>query len=138
MERRSMLWFYTCKQLHIRLGQISVKRWHKITCSYFPSFLLKAVFLSNVSPKLFKRLPMAGKLNSTDFEPLLAFEENSYGKMWHMCVLNCELDQRCIGFQLCKVTESLFYCETCCRWKKIRGFNFIDDPGCKYIERVSS
>lgn len=47
------------KQLHIRLGQISVKRWHKITCSYFPSFLLilKAVFLSNVSWKIFKRLP---------------------------------------------------------------------------------
>lgn len=55
-----------------------------------------------------------------------------------MCVLNCELDQRCIWFQLCKVTESLFYCETCCRWKKIRGFDIMDDPGCKYIEKVSS
>lgn len=78
-----------------------------------------------------------GKLKSTDFEHLLALEENSYGKMWHMCVLNCELDQRCFGFQLCKVTESLFNCKTCCRWKKIKGFTFIDQPGCKYVEKVS-
>lgn len=56
---------YRFKQLHIRLGQISVKRWHKITCSYFPSFLLKAVFLGNVSPKLFKRLPTVNLIRQT-------------------------------------------------------------------------
>ena len=49
---------------------------------------------------------------------LLALEENSYGIIRYMCVLNCEFDQLCIWFQLCKVTESLFYCKTCCKWKK--------------------
>lgn len=98
---------------------------------------IKSCFSQQCVIKDFQKITN-GKLNLTDFEPLLAFEEKCYGKMWHMCVLNCELDQRCIGFQLCKVTESLFYCETCCRWKKIRGLDIIDDPGCKYIEKVSS
>lgn len=79
-------------------------------------YYIKSCFSQQCVIKDFQKITH-GKLNSTDFEPLLAFEENCYGKMWHICVLNCELDQRCIGFQLCQVTESLFYCKTCCRWK---------------------
>lgn len=98
---------------------------------------IKSGFSQECVTKAFQKITH-GRLNSTDFEPLLAFDENSYGKMWHMCVLNCELNQRCIGFQLCKFTESLFYCMTCCRWKKIKGFTFIAEPGCKFVEKVSN
>lgn len=98
---------------------------------------IKSGFSQQCVTKAFQKITH-GRLNSTDFEPLLAFEENSYGKMWHMCVLNGELDQRCIGFQLCKFTESLFYCMTCLRWKKIKGFTFIVEPGCKFVEKVSN
>lgn len=127
---------YRFKQLHIRLGQILLSDDTKLPVHPVLHFI-KSGFSQECVTKAFQKITH-GRLNSTDFEPLLAFEENSYGKMWHMCVLNCELNQRCIGFQLCKFTESLFYCMTCCRWKKIKGFTFIAEPGCKFVEKVSN
>lgn len=36
------------------------------------------------------------------------------------------------------LVESLFYCMICCRWKKIKGFIFIVELGCKFVEKVSN
>lgn len=97
----------------------------------FFNFYWKLFFLSNVLQNIFNKLQIR--------QILLALEENSYGIIRYMCVLNCEFDQLCIWLQLCKVTESLFYCKTCCKWKKInKWFILIDERGCKYVEKVSS
>lgn len=80
---------------------------------------------------------LKGKLADSDFTPLLSLEDNSYGKLFHRCLFYCEKDKRCSGFQICKISETLFQCRTCCEWKKAKGFTFTYSPDCKYVEMVS-
>ncbi|XP_052680998.1 uncharacterized protein LOC128161677 [Crassostrea angulata] len=77
---------------------------------------------------------LKGKLADSDFTSLLSLEDNSYGKLFHKCLFYCEKDKRCIGFQICKISETLFQCRTCCEWKKAKGFTFTYSPDCKYVE----
>lgn len=79
---------------------------------------------------------VSGKLNENSFKPLFSIQENSYGILFHKCLYDCEQDKRCIGFQICKVSESLFQCQICCHWRKIVGYTVTKTPDCKYFEKV--
>lgn len=78
----------------------------------------------------------SGKLNEDSFKPLFSIQENSYGILFHKCLYYCEQDKRCMGFQICKVSESLYQCQTCCHWMKIRGQSITNTSDCKYLEKV--
>lgn len=78
----------------------------------------------------------SGKLNESDYKPLTSMQENSYGILFHKCLHYCEQDKRCIGFQICKVSESLFQCQTCCHWRKIFRYTYTNTSDCKYLEKV--
>lgn len=95
------------------------------------------VYLSQQCTTRYIQKYLDGRLADTDYKPLLSLEEDSYGKALGKCVLYCDNDQRCLGFDLCKIRENLFRCRTCCEWKKIKGFTIGNYSNCKRIEKVS-
>lgn len=84
----------------------------------------------------FSSVQFSGKLNESDYKPLISMQENSYGKLLHKCLHYCEQDKRCIGFQICKVSESLFQCQTCCHWRTFFRYTYTNTSDCKYLEKV--
>lgn len=83
------------------------------------------------------KLVFKNTIGTTDYKPLLVIQDNTYGITFHKCLHHCSQSKQCIGFFLCKANENLFVCQTCCQWKKIKGYKLGDSPGCKYIEKVT-
>lgn len=83
------------------------------------------------------KLVFKNSISSIDYRPLLVLQDTNYGITFHKCLHLCSQSEQCIGFFLCKATENLFLCQTCCEWKRIKGYKLGNSPNCKYIEKVT-
>lgn len=81
------------------------------------------------------KLVYKNTISSADYRPLLIIQDNNYGITLHRCLHQCSQSEQCIGIFLCKANENLFVCQTCCEWKKIKGYTLGNSPHCKYIEK---
>ncbi|XP_052678971.1 uncharacterized protein LOC128159806 [Crassostrea angulata] len=81
------------------------------------------------------KLAFKNTISSADYRPLLVIQDTNYGITFHKCLHLCSQSEQCIGFFLCKEKENLFVCQTCCEWKKIKGYSLGNSPDCKYIEK---
>ena len=79
------------------------------------------------------------KLPSTDFKGLFTLEDKTFGQVFQKCYKQCKMNDRCIGFEICKISEDLFSCQACCKWKKRKDYGSIQVVGpsdCSYYEQV--
>lgn len=83
------------------------------------------------------KLVIKNSISSIDYRPLLVLQDTNYGITFHKCLHLCSQSEQCIRFFLCKATENLFLCQTCCEWKRIKGYKIGNSPNCKYIEKVT-
>lgn len=83
------------------------------------------------------KLVFKNNILSSDYRPLLVTQDNNYGITFHKCLHLCSESSQCIGFYICRVMENVFECQTCCNWKKIKGYEFGNFPNCKYVAKVT-
>ena len=53
-----------------------------------------------------------------DLEVLFSGEENTFHNAVKQCSEFCRSDRRCIGMELCKITEDRIRCRACCKTKR--------------------
>ena len=79
-----------------------------------------------------------GKIPTNDYKPLFTIEDSSFGKLFHKCFHFCGYYEQCMGFEICKLSESVWRCNACCEWKKVKTYVTLTDLStCTFYGRVS-
>ena len=75
---------------------------------------------------------------ANDFKSIFTMEDKTFGLLFHKCFRRCEMNEQCIGLEICKMSEDVFRCQACCKWKKRRNYGFsAGSSDCTYYEQVS-
>ena len=78
-----------------------------------------------------------GGVPKNDFNFVFTMEDKTFGLVFHKCFHQCEMNEQCIGFEICKMSEDSFRCQACCKWKKRKNYVTLPGPSnCTYYEQV--
>nr|XP_022316167.1 uncharacterized protein LOC111119891 [Crassostrea virginica] len=73
---------------------------------------------------------------ANDFKSIFTMEDKTFGLLFHKCFRRCEMNEQCIGLEICKMSEEVFRCQACCKWKKRRDYGFsAGSSDCTYYEQ---
>ena len=74
---------------------------------------------------------------ANDFKSIFTMEDKTFGLLFHKCFRRCQMNEQCIGLEICKMSEEVFRCQACCKWKKRRNYGFsAGSSDCTYYEQV--
>ena len=105
-----------------------------VCLSLFPWFS-KAELVVKRYQRQFK-LKFFGSLTN-DEEVLFSGEGKSFITAVNECSEFCRRDRRCIGMELCKITEDRIRCRVCCKTKmEEEGIHSNNNERCRYMAMV--
>ena len=74
---------------------------------------------------------------TNDQEVLFSGEGNTFHDAVKLCAEFCRRDRRCIGMELCKITEERIRCRVCCKTKtEEEGITSNNTDRCRYMAMV--
>ena len=74
---------------------------------------------------------------TNDQEVLFSGEGNTFHDAVKLCAEFCRRDRRCIGMELCKITEDRIRCRVCCKTKtEEEGIPLNNTDRCRYMAMV--
>ena len=106
-----------------------------VVCLLFFSLFSKAELVVKHYQRQFK-LKFFGSLTN-DQEVLFSGEGNTYLTAVNQCSEFCRRDRRCIGMELCKISEDRIRCRVCCKTKREEeGITLNNTDKCRYMAMV--
>ena len=106
-----------------------------VVCLLFFSLFSKAELVVKHYQRQFK-LKFFGSLTN-DQEVLFSGEGNTYLTAVNQCSEFCRRDRRCIGMELCKISEDRIRCRVCCKTKREEeGIPLNNTDKCRYMAMV--
>lgn len=77
---------------------------------------------------------------STNYKILYTGNGKTFSETIHQCARFCSGDRRCVGIEVCQISEILYRCRACCEWIKLEEGSVTDGNAsqCKYLEMVGT
>lgn len=108
------------------------------------SLLYLLIVLSLSKAELYKpyyqrqfRLKSFGSLTSA-YKVLFSSDGSTVSASLRECTEFCREDRRCIGMEVCPISNHMFRCRACCEWMKVGEKPELtnDKVACRYFEMV--